>query len=102
MAVVASDSVVVIATVHSYLDGNVSSGRDLDHLSIKHYSEDFRLFVHLVLSDLGFEFIARVAPNDIFVPTEKVCLARSQAICTETCYHNGSIWPVSNCIPRSL
>jgi hypothetical protein len=60
------------------------------------------LFINFIWGYLNFKFFTWIVLHNVLVFAEKVLLTRSQAIHTETSYHNSTIRSERDCIPRCL
>lgn len=97
--IIPSHAIVVVCSIHPHLDSDICPGRNLNHLAVKHDSEYFGCLIDLIGSYLLLELIAWVTPDDIFVPTEKVLLTRSEAIGTKAGNHDGPIRSKGDGVP---
>lgn len=102
IAVVTSDSEVVICSIHPNLHCEVSACRHFNHVSIKHDIVYLSLFINFIGSYFNFKLFTWIVLHNILVLAEKVLLTRSEAVDTETSNHDRAVRSERDCIPGCL
>lgn len=93
---------ILVRSIHSHLNNEISSCRNFHHISFKHDWEYLSSLINFSTHDFHFKLITWSILNNILISNKERLLSRSKPINSKTCNHNWSIWSPSNSIPWCL